>query len=187
MKNKSDTTTSAVCGGFVHTRMHTAMLPFQRASAPSSAMMRVNDERIDTRRLCTCHRHHLSVSMGVRKRVCTLPHYVFVRCTWNRILTRSRGATQVFARHPATPPASNDLHTSESITAPPVCGMGAAAGPPALARRSSTIPPLWETQVAAICAQACPLSFSCSSLTVFLCKMQGKQPVFAENPGWANR
>jgi hypothetical protein len=147
------------------------MLPFQRASAPSSAMMRVSDERIDTRRLCTCHRHHLSVSMGVRKRVCTLPHYVFVRCTWNRILTRSRGATQVFARHPATPPASNDLHTSESITAPPVCGMGAAAGPPALARRSSTIPPLWETQVAAICAQACPLSFSCSSLTVFLCKM----------------
>ena len=166
--------------------MHTAMLPFQRASAPSSAMMRVSDERIDTRRLCTCHRHHLSVSMGVRKRVCTLPHYVFVRCTWNRILTRSRGATQVFARHPATPPASNDLHTSESITAPPVCGMGAAAGPPALARRSSTIPPLWETQVAAICAQACPLSFSCSRSSSVKCTRH-QQPVFAENPGWAKR
>ena len=72
MKNKSDTTTSAVCGGFVHTRMHTAMLPFQRASAPSSTMMRFSDALIDTRRLCTCQRH-FGVSMCVRKSVCTLP------------------------------------------------------------------------------------------------------------------
>ena len=98
---------------------------------------------------------------------------MLVCCTWNRILTRSRGATQVFARHPATPPASNDLHTSESITAPPVCGMGAAAGPPALARRSSTIRPLKEAQVAAIRAQTswypAPFPSPATPHTVFIC------------------